>query len=263
MNFVIVGAGPTGVELAGALAELKSKVLPNDYPDLDIRRMQIHLVEGSKKVLSAMSATASAKTEKYLRSLGINVWLDTLVKDFDGSVVTTNKTNFNSKTVVWAAGIEGNYPNGINIEKARGNRIIVDEYNRIKKHENIYVVGDVACIKSEKYPDGNPMLASVAMQQGGHLAKNLNGLGRKKEMKPFVYKDKGTMATIGRNKAVVDLPWFTFGGFFGWLTWMFVHLMLLVDFRSRLVVFINWVWSYLKYDKGTRLIIREFKRRNQ
>lgn len=261
MNFVIVGAGPTGVELAGALAELKSKILPNDYPDLDIRRMQIHLVEGSDRVLAAMSEVASSKTKKYLKAIGINVWLDTLVQDYDGLVVKTNKKDFQTKTVVWAAGIQGDFPNGLNIEKARGNRIVVDGYNKVQGLDAVYVIGDVAYIKTEKYPGGNPMLASVAMQQGAHLAKNLKAITQHKEMTAFVYKDKGTMATIGRNKAVVDLPFLKFGGFIGWLTWMFVHLMLLVDFRSRLVVFINWVWSYLKYDRGTRLIIREYKRK--
>jgi NADH dehydrogenase len=260
MNFVIVGAGPTGVELAGALAELKSKVLPSDYPDLDIRRMQIHLVEGSNRVLAAMSQVSSKRTEKYLKERDINVWLETRVSDYDGNTIVTDKKDFQTKTMIWAAGIEGSFPKGLEIEKAKGNRIVVDGYNKIVDIEDTYVIGDVAFIKTEKYPNGNPMLASVATQQGAHLAKNLKALAQDKEMTPFDYKDKGTMATIGRNRAVVDLPFMTFGGFFGWLTWMFVHLMLLVDFRSRLVVFINWVWSYLKYDKGTRLIIRKYKR---
>mgnify|MGYP001234554736 CR=1 FL=1 len=261
MNFVIVGAGPTGVELAGALAELKSKVLPSDYPDLDIRRMQIHLVEGSNRVLAAMSEVSSKRTEIYLKERDINVWLETRVSDYDGNTIVTDKKDFQTKTMIWAAGIEGSFPKGLEIEKARGNRIVVDGYNKIVGLKDTYVIGDVAFIKTEKYPNGNPMLASVATQQGRHLAKNLKALAKNKKMTPFVYKDKGTMATIGRNKAVVDLPFIKFGGFFGWMTWMFVHLMLLVDFRSRMVVFINWVWSYLKYDKGTRIIIREFKRK--
>lgn len=261
MNFVIVGAGPTGVELAGALAELKSKVLPSDYPDLDIRRMQIHLVEGSSRVLAAMSEVSSKRTEKYLKARGINVWLETRVSDYDGNTIFSDKKEFQTKTMIWAAGIEGSFPKGLNIEKVRGNRIVVDQNNQVPGQDDVFVIGDVAYIQSEQYPNGNPMLASVASQQGAHLAKNLKLLAKNKPMTPFVYKDKGTMATIGRNKAVVDLPFFKFGGFFGWITWMFVHLMLLVDFRSRLVVFINWVWSYLKYDKGTRLIIREFKRK--
>ncbi|MDX1350416.1 MAG: NAD(P)/FAD-dependent oxidoreductase [Putridiphycobacter sp.] len=261
MNFVVVGAGPTGIELAGALAELKAHILPADYPDLDIRRMQIHIVEASDKVLASMSVKASKKSEKYLKKKGIQVWLETFVKDFDGEVVTTNKNRFLTKTLIWAAGIEGTSPEAISIEKTKGKRILVDGFNRIKNHDVEYAVGDIAYIQSEDYPEGNPMLAGVAEQQGAQLAKNFNRLAAKKDMKPFKYKDKGSMATIGRNKAVVDLPFLTFGGLFGWLTWMFVHLMLLVDFRSRLVVFINWVWSYLRYDKGTRVIIRKFKRK--
>ena len=260
MNFVIVGAGPTGIELAGSLAELKSHVLPADYPDLDIRRMQIHIVEAGDSVLGTMSKESSEKAQKYLRDRGINIWLNTMVKDYDGEVITTNKEQFHAKTLIWAAGIKGTYPNGLKIEKSRGNRIITDAYNKIINLENVYAIGDVALIQTEKYPKGNPMMASVAEQQGEQLAKNLNREANEKAMKPFNYKDKGTMATIGRNKAVVDLAFIKFGGFLGWVVWMFVHLMLLVDFRSRLVVFINWVWSYINYDKGTRLIIRKFKR---
>lgn len=260
MNFVVVGAGPTGIELAGALSELKDHILPADYPDLDIRRMQIHIVEANDRVLASMSEKASKKSEKYLKKKGIQIWLNTFVKDYDGQVVITNNNNFSSKTLIWAAGIEGYSPEAISIEKTKGKRIIVDGYNKVNNHNSVYALGDIAFIQSDDYPNGNPMLAGVAEQQGAQLAKNFNRLAKQKVMKPFKYNDKGSMATIGRNKAVVDLPFFTFGGLFGWLTWMFVHLMLLVDFRSRLVVFINWIWSYLRYDKGTRVIIRKFKR---
>jgi len=259
MNFVVVGAGPTGIELAGALSELKSHILPADYPDLDIRRMQIHIVEANSRVLASMSETASKKSEKYLKKKGIQIWLNTFVKDFDGHTVITNNTNFESKTLIWAAGIEGASPEAINIEKTKSKRIITDGYNRVKNHENVYALGDIAHIESDDYPNGNPMLAGVAEQQGAQLAKNLNRKAAGKDLKPFKYRDKGSMATIGRNKAVVDLPFIKFGGILGWFTWMFVHLMLLVDFRSRLVVFINWVWSYLRYDKGTRVIVRKYK----
>ena len=260
MNFVIVGAGPTGIELAGALSELRRFILPADYPDLDIRRMQIHIVEANDRVLASMSKKASMKSEKYLKKAGINIWLNTHVKDFNGATVVTDKRNFESNTVIWAAGIEGCSPEAINIEKTRGKRILVDEFNCIKNVEDVYAIGDIAQIESEKYPKGNPMLASVASQQGAQLAHNFNRIARKKKMRPFVYKDKGSMATVGRNKAVVDLPFLQFGGFFGWITWMFVHLMLLVDFRSRLIVFTNWMWRYFNYDRGTRLIIRKYKK---
>jgi NADH dehydrogenase len=259
MNFVIVGAGATGIELAGALAELKTQILPNDYPDLDIRRMQIHILEANDRVLANMSSVASQKSEKYLKQRGIHIWLNTMVKDYDGKTVTSNKQKFESKTLIWAAGIKGYSPEGLKIEKTRAHRIVVNEFTQVKGIEDVFAIGDIAQIETELYPNGNAMLASVAEQQGAHLAKNFNLKSRGKEMIPFVYSDKGTMATIGRNKAVVDLSFIKFGGFMGWLTWMFVHLMLLVDFRSRLVVFINWVWSYLFYDKGTRLIIRKFK----
>jgi len=262
MNFVIVGAGATGIELAGALAELKEQVLPNDYPDLDIRRMQIHILEANDRVLANMSEESSRKSEKYLKQRGIHIWLNTMVKDYDGRTVTSNKQNFEARTLIWAAGIMGSSPEGLKIEKTRGQRIVVGDCNQIKGVEDVYAIGDIAQIETELYPRGNAMLASVAEQQGAHLAKNFNLKAKGKEMVPFVYNDKGTMATIGRNKAVVDLSFIKFGGLFGWLTWMFVHLMLLVDFRSRLVVFINWVWSYIFYDKGTRIIIRKFKGKN-
>ena len=257
MNFVIVGAGPTGVELAGALSELRSHVLPNDYPDLDFRRMQIHIVEAGSRVLGAMSTHASEKAMRALDKFGVQVWLDTRVEDYDGKTVMTSKSDFASKTMIWAAGIQAAVPGGILVKKGRGNRILVDAFNAVDGMDQVYSIGDVAQIHSTKYPDGNPMLASVAEQQGAHLAKNLNKLSIGKPFIPFTYKDKGTMATIGRNKAVVDLPFWKFAGFFGWLTWMFVHLMLLVDFRSRLVVFVDWVYSYIRYDKGTRLIVRK------
>jgi len=259
MNFIIVGAGPTGIELAGALAELKIHVLPSDYPDLDIRRMQIHIIEADQRVLANMSKESSVKAEKYLKKKEINVWLNTSVKDYDGSVVSTNKDTFHSKTLIWAAGIKGKYPNGINTTITKENRIIVNEFNEIRELKEVFAIGDVAFIETQKYPSGNAMLASVAEQQGSQLAKNLNRNILNKPLIPFRYKDKGTMATIGRNNAVVDLPFIKISGIIGWYIWMFVHLMLLVDFRNRMVVFINWAWSYINYDKGTRVIIRKYK----
>jgi len=262
MNFVIVGAGPTGIELAGALAELKAHILPNDYPDLDIRRMQIHIIEADQRVLANMSQESSMKAEKQLKKKGVNVWLNTLVKDYDGNKVTTNKKIYHSKTLIWAAGIKGDFPKGINANITKGNRIIVNEFNEVKEIKDVFAIGDVAYIETQKYTTGNAMLASVAEQQGCQLAKNLNRKAINKPIKPFHYHDKGTMATIGRNNAVVDLPFMKISGIIGWYIWMFVHLMLLVDFRNRLVVFINWVWSYINYDKGTRVIIRKFKKTN-
>jgi NADH dehydrogenase len=262
MNFIIVGGGPTGIELAGALAELKEHVLPNDYPDLDIRRMQISIVEANGRVLKGMSEEASARAEKYLRKRDVNIYLQQRVKSFDGNIVRTGEFELEAKTVIWAAGIKGKFPKGIRKgDIVGGNRIAVDEFNRIKDKPDIFAIGDVACISSERYPKGNAMLASVAEQQGHQLAKNLNRLSSGQKMKPFVHNDKGTMATIGRNRAVVDLPFMKIGGIIGWYIWMFVHLMLLVDFRNRLIVFFNWAWSYINHDKGTRVIIRKYTKK--
>ncbi len=260
MNFVIVGAGATGVELAGALAELKTNVLPNDYPDLDIRQMQIHIIESSDRVLSGMSEHASSKSEKFLKRLGINIWLNTTVKDYDGETAITNAADFRTKTLIWSAGVLGAPIGNMQPTLNRANRILTDECNKVIGLEDIYAIGDVACIASEMEGRGHPMLASVAGQQGYHLGKNLNNLAKKnKEMTPFRYNDKGTMATVGRNLAVVDLPFLKFSGLIAWFVWMFLHLMLLVDFRNRLIVFVNWGWSYFKYDRGLRLIVREVR----
>ena len=262
MNFVIVGGGPTGIELAGALAELREHVLPNDYPDLDIRKMQISIVEANGRVLKGMSEEASERAEKYLRKREVNIYLGQRVENYDGNTVQVGDFELEAKTLIWAAGIKGTFPKGINKDAlVPGNRIGVDEYNEIRGHKDAFAIGDVAMMNSERYPNGNAMLASVAEQQGYQLAKNLNRVSSGQAMIPFVYNDKGTMATIGRNRAVVDLPFMKIGGMLGWLIWMFVHLMLLVDFRNRLVVFINWAWSYINYDKGTRVIIRKFNKR--
>lgn len=257
MSFVIVGGGATGVELAGALAELKRYILPKDYPDLDIRRMQIHIVQGADRLLPSMSKKASEDSEQFLRKMGVNVWLNIRAQDYDGTTVYTNKETFKAKTLIWTAGVKGAPTAGLKVNTTNDNRVLVNTFNQVNGHEAVFAIGDVAAMPSEELPYGHPMLASVAVQQGVHLGKNLNRLAREKDMLPFVYHDKGTMATIGRNLAVVDMKRLKFGGWFAWIMWMFVHLMLLVDFRSRLVVFVNWAWSYCFYDKGTRLIVRK------
>ncbi len=264
MNFVIVGAGPTGVELAGALAELRNKVLPADFPDLDLRLMKIHLLEGGERVLAAMDEKSSKKAHNYLKELGVHVWLDTMVESYEDGVVKTNKENFNTSTLIWAAGVKGQPPQGFDKnEIAKGNRVVVNEFCQLPNDENVYVLGDVGKIESEKYPDGLPMLASVAMQQGKWLAKMLNGISKGKTPQPFVYNDKGTMATIGKNRAVVETGKFKFQGTFAWFVWMFVHLMLLVGFRNRVVVFINWSWNYFKQNNGLRLIVRPYSKKKK
>lgn len=259
MNFVIAGAGPTGVELAGALSELKNHILPADYPDLDIRRMQIHVIEASDRVLPSMSSVASTRSEQFLRKLGVNVWLNTRVLQFDGQKVETDKKSFDSTNLIWTAGVTGCPVNGLNVKFDKNNRIQVDTYNRVHGMDNVYAIGDVSAIVSEN-DEPHAMLASVAGQQGKHLGKNFNREAKGKLWIPFQYKDLGTMATVGRNLALVDFPFAKLGGFLAWFVWMFVHLMLLVDFRNRVIVFINWAWSYLNYDRGTRLIVRKVKR---
>ncbi|MFD0860844.1 NAD(P)/FAD-dependent oxidoreductase [Sungkyunkwania multivorans] len=264
MNFVIVGAGPTGVELAGALAEIKKGILPKDYPDLDIRQMQINLVQGSDRVLPAMSEKASKKAEDYLEGLGVNVWKCLRVQNYDGKTAKTNTdVTFDTATLVWAAGVKGNTIKGIDAADVitRGNRIKVNRYNEVEGLENVYAIGDIACMQDDEYPNGHPMMAQPAIQQGRLLGKNLLRKIKGKEKKPFKYKNKGSMATIGRNKAVVDLERIKFQGVFAWFVWMFVHLFFLIGFRNRVVVFVNWVYNYIRFDREARLIIRPFKKK--
>ncbi|WP_281846556.1 NAD(P)/FAD-dependent oxidoreductase [Olleya namhaensis] len=264
MSFVIVGAGPTGVELAGALAEIKKGILPKDYPDLDTRLAQINLVQSGDTILKTMSPNASKKAEDFLEQLGVNVWKNVRVTSYDGTTVTTDSDlTFESETVVWAAGVKGAAIKGLDAEQfvSRGNRILVNEFSQVKGIDNIFAIGDVAQMESESVPHGHPMMAQPAIQQGKLLGDNILKLLDKKPMIPFVYKDRGSMATIGRNKAVVDLPNFKFQGVFAWFVWMFVHLFSLVGFRNRTVVFINWVYNYIRFDREARLIIRPYKKK--
>ncbi len=266
MNFVIVGGGPTGVELAGALAEMKKGILPKDYPDLDIRQMQINLIQSSGEILKGMSPQASEKAEDFLIKLGVNVWKNLRVLDYDGKTVTTNGLdNFKAETVIWAAGVKGELVEGLQTECLieRAARIKVNQYNQVINYTNIYAIGDVACMTTKEKPFGHPMMAQPAIQQGKLVAKNLLAKLFNKEQKPFVYNDKGSMATIGRNKAVVDLPKWKFQGVFAWFVWMFVHLFSLIGFRNKSVVFLNWVYNYIRFDRETRLIIRPYKSKNQ
>lgn len=262
MNFAIVGAGPTGTELAGALAELKTHVLPNDYPDLDFRRMSIHLIEMADKVLPPMQDFSSSNAYKYLNSLGVQVWLNTAVEAYDGETVKTNKKEIPASTLIWAAGVKGNTIPGLKEgEDYDRGRYLVDEWNRIGKHQKVYAIGDVAGMHNETTPKGHPMLAQVAIQQGLNLARNFNQGKPAAQWHKFAYQDKGTMATVGRNKAVAELyNKFMLKGFPGWAVWMAVHLISLVGFRNRVVVLFNWVVNYFSYDRKIRLIIRPWRR---
>ncbi len=259
MNFVIVGGGPTGVELAGAFAELKRHVLPTDYPDLDIRRMNVHLIQAMPSLLVGMSEKSGGKAKKYLEKMGVTIWFDTIVSDYDGVNVKTNKQNFQTRTLIWTAGVKGAIIEGLPQESQAGGRFLVNEYSEVKGFTNIYAIGDIACMVSEKYPKGHPMVAQPAIQQGRLLAKNITRKLKNKSLKPFVYWDKGSMATVGRNKAVVDLGKMRFSGWFAWLLWMFIHLAFLVGFRNKIVALVNWIIQYFQYNKGVRLIIRPYK----
>ncbi len=260
LNFVIVGGGPTGVEVAGALGELKLHILPNDYPELDMSLMKVFLIEGSGRLLAAMSEKSSQKALEYTRKFGVTVILDTVVKSFDGrKAVLSNGEEIPTETLVWAAGVMGNVIPGFQAENiGRGNRLLVNEYNQVNGTENVFALGDIALMSTAENPNGHPMLAPVAQQQGRLLASNLYRLTTGSTMKAFVYNDKGSMATVGRNKAVVDLPGFTFHGFMAWAVWMFVHLFSIAGFRNKVVIFSNWVYHYITFDRGNRLIIRPF-----
>jgi NADH dehydrogenase len=258
MDFVIVGGGPTGVELAGALTELKKNVFPKDYKELDMRQMDIHLVEASPRLLNGMSTQAGEKAHQFLNEMGVKVHLNAAVKSYDGyEVVLSTGERLISRSLIWAAGVKGNPVEGIGTEAiSRGNRILVDEYNRVKGHENIFAIGDVALMEGdEKFPKGHPMMAPPAQQQGKLVAKNISNLINKKPIKAFSYFDKGSMATVGRHKAVVDLGKIRFQGFFAWYVWMFVHLMSIVGFRNKVFTFFSWMWNYFSYDRSNRLII--------
>jgi NADH:ubiquinone reductase (H+-translocating) len=262
LNIVVAGGGPTGVEVSGTLAEMRTTVLPKDFPELDFKRMNIYLMEGSPQVLSAMSDISSEKGKEYLEKLGVEVRLNTRVQDFDGKHVTlADGQKIRSNTLVWATGIKPNLLAGLKPETiGRGGRIKVDAYNRAEGYERIFAIGDVALMTEEKYPNGHPQMAQPAMQQGKLLADNLVKLIKGEQMKPFHYKDLGSMATVGRNLAVVELPFVKFQGFFAWLTWMFVHLMSILGVKNRFFVFLNWCWNYITYDQSLRLIIKPRKK---
>jgi NADH:ubiquinone reductase (H+-translocating) len=261
LNIVIVGAGPTGVELAGAFAEIKRNILPKDYPLIDFKDLRIILLEGSPHTLNSMSPMARKTSEKYLKSLGVTVKTDVLVTDYDGKTVTLNNgETIKSKRMIWAAGVTGNTIEGIdkNLVVLNG-RIIVDRHNLVNGYTNIYAIGDVAYMETPKYPKGHPQVANVAINQARNLARNLKSLIKNKPLKDYEYFNKGSMATIGKNKAVVDLPFIRFQGYFAWFVWMFLHLMLILSIRNKMIVFFNWAINYFTKDTSLRLILQERK----
>lgn len=263
ISIAVVGGGPAGIEVAGALAEMKKHVIPKDFPDLDVSKMQIHIYQSSPKLLKGMSNEASEKSKEFLEEMGVDVKLNSRVVGYDGDLLElkTGET-FKTDTVIWAAGVKGTLIEGLaDTSIAKGDRIKVDEYNRVVGAESIYAIGDVATHITEENPYGLPMLAPVAQQQGETLAKNILAVIKGGVMKPFKYFDKGSMATIGRNKAVVDLPKFKFQGAFAWYVWMFVHIFSLVGFRNKLVAIIDWMANYFTYDRPLGLIIRRFDKK--
>lgn len=261
MNFVIVGAGPTGVELAGALAEMKKAVLPKDYPDLDVSMMEINLVQGGDRVLDAMSKKSSKAAEKFLKQLGVKIHLNAIVSGYDGTTVATKDgLSFKTQAVIWSAGVKGAPVEGIAEAVDRASRVRVNEFNQVEGFEDVFALGDVAAMYGDKFKFGHPMMAQPAIQQGELLAENLVRLANKQSLKKFVYNDKGSMATIGRNKAVVDLPKFHFNGVFAWFVWMFVHLFSLIGFKNKVLVFWSWVYNYFVFDRESRVIIRPFRK---
>ncbi len=263
LNFIVAGGGPTGVEISGALGELRRHVLPCDYHELKKEDIHIYLIEGDKEVLANMSDPASAKALKFLNELGVKVRLNTRLNSYNGEVAELNDgTKIPSYTLIWSAGVTGQLVNGIPADKIqKGNRIAVNRFNMIEGMKDVFAIGDIAVMTEEKYPKGHPQVAPVAMQQAKLLAKNLSRIIANQKPDEFKYFDKGSMATVGRNRAVVDLSFIRFQGIFAWFAWMFVHLMTLVGFRNRVIVFINWIWNYFSYDRAIRLIVRPFKRK--
>jgi NADH dehydrogenase len=266
LNFVVVGGGPTGVETSGALAEIKKNVLPADYKELDASKMQVHLIEAAPRLLVAMSEISSKKALQFLTQLGVKVQLNTAVQSYDstnGNLLLSNGQILKTDTVIWSAGVKGKTVEGIPQEYVmRGNRYKVDAYNQIEGLTNVFAIGDIAYMTTdEAYPNGHPMVGTVAQQQGVLLGKNLIKLIEGKPLKPYKYFNLGSMATIGRHKAVFEIFGIKMQGYIAWLGWMFVHLMLLVGFRNRLVVFFNWMWNYFSYQRAIRIITRPFIRR--
>lgn len=262
MTFVVVGGGPTGVEIAGALSELKKHVLPNDYPELDFRKMRVILIENGLELLQAMQEVNRKRAVQYLEELGAEVWTNTGIAKYDGQIAETKTgKQLHTHNLIWAAGIKGVIINGLKEDAvSKRGRYMVDEYCKVIGYENIFAIGDVAMMVQEKYPNGHPQIAPVAIQQAQLVAGNLTKTLKQWTLDKFSYFDKGNMATVGRNRAVVEFRKLTFGRFIGWLAWLLVHLMLLVGFRNKIVVFVNWLWNYINYDRNIRLIIRPYEK---
>jgi len=262
LTFVLVGAGPTGVELSGAIAEFRNFVMEKDYPELQKDHVKIYLADFQPRVLNTMSEQASKASEEYLKKLGVELMLNAKVDSYNGEVIHfEGGKSIKTKNVIWSAGVMGQVPHGIKKDLIeRGNRIRTDNICRVVGYENIFAIGDVAAMITDETPKGHPGVAQVAIQMGDNVGKNIAHLIKGEPTEPFKYFDKGSLATIGRNKAVADLGKIKFQGFFAWLIWIFVHLFSLLGTRNKFIVFLNWTANYLSYNGGSRLIIRRFKR---
>jgi len=258
LSFVVVGGGATGVELAGALADMKKTILPKDYPELDFSKMEIHLVDASPRLLFAMSEKASENAAKTLLKRGVIIHQDKPVKSYKDKYIEMNDGNkLLSRNVFWVAGVKGNSLAGLNESSYVKGRLAVDEYNRVNDYSNIFSIGDTSLmISDEKWPKGHPQLAQVALQMAKNLAKNLNNKAKGDTgFQKFRYKDRGSLATIGRNAAVADLGRFKFSGMFAWWLWLWVHILSIVGMKNRISVFIDWVWNYITYDVSLRILV--------
>ena len=259
MNIAIVGGGPSGVEIAGVLAEMKQTILPRDYPDLDTSCMHIYLINATPRLLGAMSERSSREAEKALKELGVEVMTNCMVTDYvDKELVLKDGQRISAETVIWVSGIKANNIDGIPTESiGHAGRILVDRFNRVKGLKDVYAIGDQCIVEGdEAYPYGHPQLAQVAIQQAKTLAKNLIRQEKGETELPFSYHNLGTMATIGRKKAVVEIGKLKFGGFFAWLLWLIVHLRSILGVKNKTIVFLNWMWSYLNYKQSLRLILK-------
>ncbi|MBK8053376.1 MAG: NAD(P)/FAD-dependent oxidoreductase [Saprospiraceae bacterium] len=259
MNIVVVGGGPTGVELAGAFAEIKRDILPKDFFRIDFSKMNIILLEGSPNTLNNMSDMSRKASTDYLEDLGVIIKTGVYVTDYDGTTLKLNNDEtLNSKHVIWAAGVTGNIIKGFDPENITNtNRYKVDRVNRINGYPHIFAIGDISCMETTKYSKGHPQVANVAIGQGKLLATNLERIVSGTPLKEYEYKDLGSMATIGRHKAVVELPFIKFKGYFAWFVWMFLHLMLILSVRNKLIIFINWAWNYFSKNSSLRLILKD------
>lgn len=257
LTFTIIGGGPAGVEIAGALGEMKRYILPREYPGIDPTEVTVTLVEGSDRLLRTMDAHAGRKVLEYMEHLMVNVKLSCTMKSYaDNTITFTDGTQLYSEMVIWTAGVTANsfdFEGSVKPSIGPGGRFMVDNLNRVTGVQNVYALGDIAYIADNAYPHGHPQVAQVAIQSARNLARNLNQGGRDK---PFVYRDKGTMATVGRNRAIADIKHLRLYGRPAWFIWMAVHLMSLLGMRNRLTVFITWVWAYFTYSSSLRLILR-------